>query len=68
MTAPEGFLRYLWPLKTPCPACGWRAYKTSGQRGRRRHRTCVACGHHWVVVARWVEVDQGGGHSEIKAL
>ena len=65
---PEGLIRYLWPSLASCPVCAETTPRKVSRNGRRQTMECRKCGHAWALVARYAEIDQGGGFSEIRPV
>ena len=69
----ENVVRYIYPtvIRCPKPEC----HSTSGRRsgrsrgGRKRWRTCLGCGHVYIVLAVAEEIDTGTGiNSSLRIL
>jgi ssDNA-binding Zn-finger/Zn-ribbon topoisomerase 1 len=65
---PEGLIRHFWPSLISCPKCADQTPRKVARRGRRQSMACTKCPHTWIVIARYAEIDMGGGHSEIQPL
>lgn len=68
-------LRFIFPLRTACPACGDK--RTAGgkhggcsrsRNGLMEYRRCRACGFRYRVVPIAQEVDDGGAWSKVVPL
>jgi hypothetical protein len=66
---PEGFVRWIYPQRKACPKCSFRhARSVRSRRGRKEYRTCKRCGERYIVLPAAMEIDQGGGASQIRPV